>query len=150
MVPISLRVKPFSTAGLAYPDPGNIPLPDVHDALSIVDEVMDLPFQDGLEIRLHLAAGHLDINPERQAGPFFHVFDVRAYESDLAVFDFIHLRHLDTARCTGSFHRPSRGKDPPCGPVPLQRPGHRPAGCPPWPRVTFRPRISMDLEGMSS
>ena len=65
-MPISFRVKPFSTAALAHTHPRDITLSDMHDVLDIVDQMMDLTFQDRLKISLELTAGHLDIDTQME------------------------------------------------------------------------------------
>ncbi len=51
----------------AQADPGDVALADVHDALGVVDQVVDLALEDGLEVGLHLAPGHLDEDAQGQA-----------------------------------------------------------------------------------
>ena len=85
--------KPFLDRRFAHADPGDIPLPDVHDALSVVDQVMDLPLQDGFEIILQLAAGHLDVNSQGQAIALFDIGHIRTHYLDLAVLDGVHIDH---------------------------------------------------------
>ncbi len=63
----------FFHGGLADPDPGNIPLSDVHDALNIVDEMVDLAFQNGFKIGLEFPARYLDINAKREGAAFFDI-----------------------------------------------------------------------------
>jgi allantoin racemase len=41
------------------PEPDDVALPDVHDALGIVDQVVDLSLEDRLEVLLHLPSRHL-------------------------------------------------------------------------------------------
>ena len=73
------------------PDPGDVPLPDVHDALGVIDQVVDLPLQDGLEVFLHLPAGHLGEDGQGKLAGRGDVLDVRADDFDLPVFHFVHV-----------------------------------------------------------
>ena len=57
--------------------------------------MMDLPFQDGLKIFLDLPSGHLDHDPQRQTIPFFDIGHIRTDDLHLAVFDGVHISHLD-------------------------------------------------------
>ena len=52
--------------GGAHPDPGDVALSDVHDALGVVDQVVNLAFQDGFEVFLELAARHFHVDGQRQ------------------------------------------------------------------------------------
>ena len=61
-----LQAKALRVGGLAHPDPGDVALAVVLDALGAVQEVVELAFEDGLEVGLHLAAGHVDDDAERQ------------------------------------------------------------------------------------
>ena len=45
--------------GLADADADHVALAGVHDAFNAVEEVVDLPLHDRLEVRLHGFAGHL-------------------------------------------------------------------------------------------
>ncbi len=61
------------------------------DALGAVDQVVDLPLEDRLEVGLHLAARHLHPDGQRQAAAGLDVVDVRADDLDLAVVDLVHV-----------------------------------------------------------
>ncbi len=94
--------------GLADADPHDVPLADVHDALDVVDQMMELALQDRLEIRLHLAAGHLNQDGDGQVLALGDVTDVLAFENNLAVHDLVHIlgdEHLDAAGpAAAAFH----------------------------------------------
>jgi len=62
------REKP-SRRRPCLPNPGDVALTDVHDALDIVDEMVDLALDDRLEVGLELAAGNLDVDPSGVAPP---------------------------------------------------------------------------------
>ncbi len=96
-----LQRKALFDGGFADPDPGDIALADMHDALNVVDQVMDLTLDDRLEIRLKFATGDLDINAQRHGLALFKVGNLRADHLDLAVVDFIHLSHLDQLGALG-------------------------------------------------
>jgi hypothetical protein len=55
--------------GLADTHPGDVALADVHDALDIVDQMVNLALQDRLEVGLHFPAGHLDENAQGKVSP---------------------------------------------------------------------------------
>ncbi len=93
--------KALFHGGLADADPGDVALADVHDALDVVDQMVDLALQDGLEVGLHLAAGHLHENAHGEGVAFLQVVDVRAVHDDLAVLDLVHLGHLDQLGALG-------------------------------------------------
>ena len=79
--------------GLADAEPGDVPLPDVHDALGVVDQVVNLPLQDGLEVGLEVPAGHFHHHGQRQAhGDFVlgQVGEIRTDDFHLAVFHLVH------------------------------------------------------------
>ena len=44
------------------PDPCDVSLSDVHDALGIVDQMVDLSLQNGFKVDLHLASGYLYVD----------------------------------------------------------------------------------------
>ena len=76
---------------LADAHPHDVALADVHDALDIVDQVVELTLQNRLEVRLHLAAGDLHQNGDGQVLALLDIADVRAFEDDLAVLNLVHL-----------------------------------------------------------
>jgi hypothetical protein len=55
-----LQVEAFVGGGVRNADPGDIALADVLDAGGTVDKIVHLSFEHRLEVRLHLAASHLD------------------------------------------------------------------------------------------
>jgi len=59
-----LQGKALLDGRLAQPDPGDVALADVHDALHVVDQMVDLALDDRLEVGLELPAGDLDIDAE--------------------------------------------------------------------------------------
>ena len=91
-------LEAFVLGRLADADPVDVALAHVPDAFGAVDQVMDLAFQNRLEVRLHLAAGnfHPDADGQsRQVLGFrvnYDVVDLRADDGDLAVF---HLGDLE-------------------------------------------------------
>ena len=68
-----------------------VALAGVHDALHVVEPGVDLPLDDGLEVLLHLGAGHLDIGG--QGVLRVAAVDVRAIHHDLVVLDLVHIPH---------------------------------------------------------
>ena len=50
-----LKGEAFFHRALAEANPGDVPLTDMLNPLSTVCEVVDLPFQNGLKVLLHLA-----------------------------------------------------------------------------------------------
>ena len=66
------RSKPFSAAADREPNPGDVALADVLDAGGAVDEVMNLPLQDGFKVLLHFAAGDFDHNAQIHRAHVFH------------------------------------------------------------------------------
>ncbi len=93
--------KAFFNGRFADPDPGDIALADMHDALNVIDQMMDLTLDDRLKIRLKFTPGDLDINAQRHGLALFNLGNVRADNLDLAVIDFIHLGHLDQLGALG-------------------------------------------------
>ena len=55
-----LEVESLLNGILADANPCDVALADVLDALGAVDEVVNLPFENGLEVSLHLASSDLD------------------------------------------------------------------------------------------
>jgi len=45
----------------------------MHDALDIVDQVMELALEDGFEVRLHLTAGHFNEDRNWQVLALFDI-----------------------------------------------------------------------------
>ena len=90
--------KALFNGSLPNPDPHDITLADMHDALDIVHQMMELALQDRLKIRLHLPAGNLNQDTDRQILPLFNIGDIRSLHNNFAVFDLIHFlgnEHLD-------------------------------------------------------
>ena len=80
---------------LTHAQPRDVALPDMHDALGIVDQMVDLAFQDRFVVFLHLTSRHLDLDGQRQLGTGFHVRDIGADQFHFSVGDLIHLRGRD-------------------------------------------------------
>ncbi len=59
-------------------NPRDIPLTYMHDALGIVYQMVDLAFENGLEVALHLASGNLDEDAQWQPGAGLDVLEVRS------------------------------------------------------------------------
>ncbi len=62
------EIPEFESFGLGLltdPDPVDIPLSHMEDAVRAVDKVMDLTFQDRLKIGLHFPSGDFDPDSER-------------------------------------------------------------------------------------
>ena len=70
------KAEAFFHSAFSDTNPRDIPLADVHDALGIVDQVVDLTLENGLEVGLHLTAGNLDEDTQRHPGTGFNVFEV--------------------------------------------------------------------------
>ena len=96
-----LHGKAFVNGRFADTDPGNVALPDVHDSLNIVDQVMDLAFDDRFKIRLKFTPGNLDINAQRHGFALFDGGNIRSDNIDFAVLDFIHFGHFDQLGALG-------------------------------------------------
>ena len=78
-------------AGLGDAGPDDVALAHVPDAFGAVDQVVDLALEDGLEVGLHLSAGHLDPDGQGQGRAGLNAVDVRADDLDLAVVDLVHV-----------------------------------------------------------
>src|SRR5208337_4010078 len=92
--PDVLQAEALFHRGLADAVPGDVPLPDVHDALGVVHQVVNLPLQDGLEVGLKAAARYFHQHGQGQPGRDLvggQVGDVLADDFHLAVFHFIHV-----------------------------------------------------------
>ena len=70
--------------------PGDIALADVHDALGVVDQVVNLALQDRFVVLLHLASGHLHDDGQGQLGSGRNIGNLRPDDLDLAVLDLVH------------------------------------------------------------
>ena len=117
---------------LADPDPGDISLSDMLDALGAVDVVVDLPLEHRLEVLLHLSAGNLDHDAQGQRAALSHVVDLGSMHRDLGVLDLGHLPH---AQVLERLAAPTAELDlagSPCEPAHPRRPGRRPRGSAPW------------------
>ena len=80
---------------LADAHPVDVALAHVPDALGLVEVAVDLALDDRLEVLLHLAAGALDEDPERQlAALLVALLGVLADDDDLVVLDLVHLAHV--------------------------------------------------------
>ena len=51
---------------------------------------MDVPLQDGFELRLHFAAGHFDEDGERQLRALGHIGDLRPDHADQPILHLVH------------------------------------------------------------
>jgi len=89
-----LQGKALLDSRLADTNPGDIPLADMHDALDIVDQMVNLPLHDRLKVGLEFASGNLHEDTERQGVPFLHIFQILTDDRYLAVFYLIHLGHF--------------------------------------------------------
>ena len=56
--------------------------------------MMNLAFQDRLEIGLEFPSGNLDIDAQGNIFAFLYFIEIRPDHLDLAVFDIVHLGHL--------------------------------------------------------
>ena len=68
-----------------------VALAGVHHALHVVEPGVDLPLDDGLEVLLHLGAGHLDVGG--QGVLHLAAVDVGAHQGDLVVLHLVHVPH---------------------------------------------------------
>ena len=59
-----LQAEALVGRAVADADPGYVALAVVLDAFGAVGEVVELALDDGLEVLLHLASGHLDDDAE--------------------------------------------------------------------------------------
>jgi hypothetical protein len=87
--PVVLEPQSLLEALLGDAGPDDVALPHVPDPGGAVQEVVDLTLQDRLEVRLHLAAGHLHPDPERERGTLLHRIDVGPDDLDLPVVDLV-------------------------------------------------------------
>src|SRR5512139_902394 len=85
-----LQRKALLHRGFADSVPGNVALADVHNALSVIHQVVDLTLEDRLIVLLHLPTGNLDYNRQRQVGPRLHILHVGADHLYPAVFHLVH------------------------------------------------------------
>ena len=65
---VMAQAQALGEAALGDARPDDVALAHVPDAFGAVDQVVDLPFEDRLEIGLHLPARHLDPDGQRQRG----------------------------------------------------------------------------------
>jgi hypothetical protein len=66
----------------------------MHNALNVVNQMMNLTFDNRFEISLEFTACNLRINTQRQCVTFFEITDIRADDLNLTVLDSVHLGHL--------------------------------------------------------
>ena len=85
--------------GLADADPDELALPHVQHALGEVHEVVELALDDRLEVRLHLAPGHIDDDAERNAGALFELVELGPDDLDLAVLDLGRVARAHELEC---------------------------------------------------
>ena len=127
--------------------PGDIALADVHDALGVVDEVVNLALQDRLVVLLHLAAGHLHDDGQGQLRTGRHIGQLRADDLDLAVLDLVHALGGDPFHHVGAAAAGFQINIVAADPLALEgrpvRHRYRHLG-----HLTFRPRTSMALATM--
>src|SRR5512139_513388 len=77
---------------VAYPDPVYVSLAHMPESLSLIEVVMDLPFDNGFEVLLHLSACYVDHHTHRHHPTFFEpLLPVLADDYDLVVFDLLKL-----------------------------------------------------------
>ncbi len=93
-----LEVKALVVRAFADADPGDVTLADVLDAGGAVDEIVHLAFQDRLKVGLHLAPGNPDDDPHVHRALVRNLVKARANDLDLAVFDLIHLCHIEVLK----------------------------------------------------
>ena len=80
-----VELEALVLGGLADADPDEVALAHVQHALGEVHEVVELPLDDRLEVGLHLAAGDVDDDRERDARALFELVELGADDLDLAV-----------------------------------------------------------------
>ena len=85
-----LEPESLVKSGLAHPYPRNIPLTDVHHTLGIIDQMVDLPLQNRLEILLHLPSGHLSDHREGELRTFRDLVQIRTDHLDLPILHLVH------------------------------------------------------------
>jgi len=98
-----LQVKPFIGCAIRDTDPGNIPLPDVLDTRSAVDEVMDLALKHRFEIFLHLPPSHLHHNPHIHIALGRNFVKCRPDNFHLAVYHLFQRRHVQVFKTARIF-----------------------------------------------
>ena len=76
-------------------DPRDVSLADVLDARGAVHEIVDLPFEDRLEVLLHLAAGNIDDYSQIHVAFGFDFREVGSHDFYLAVGDLVQFRHAE-------------------------------------------------------
>ena len=84
-----LEFKALCFSFLADPDPVDIPLAHMEDAVSTIYKIMGLTLKDRLKIRLHFPSRHLDPESEGNLASFFNIINLRADDFYLPVFHFI-------------------------------------------------------------
>jgi hypothetical protein len=62
----------------------------MHNALSVVDQVMYLAFKDRFKIILHLTSSHFNANRHRQPGIGGDIIYLRTDDLYFTIFNFIH------------------------------------------------------------
>ena len=89
-----LQVETFVGGPIRDAYPGDVALSNVLDAGSAVDEVVDLPFQDRLEVLLHLPAGNLnnDAHVGRTLGR--DILERRSNDIHLTIHDLVQIGHV--------------------------------------------------------
>ncbi|MBA7646681.1 hypothetical protein ES703_54447 [subsurface metagenome] len=78
---------------LAEANPGDIPLANMLNPLGAICEVVDLSFQNGLKVLLHLAPRHLDHDRQRDFRPRFEAIDIRPHHGELTILYLIGVLH---------------------------------------------------------
>ena len=75
--------------------PVYIPLAHVPDSLGLIDECMDLPFENRFEISLHFSPRTFGYDSQRELSSCFDRINFRTDHFDLSVFDFFTRCHLE-------------------------------------------------------
>ena len=77
-------------SSLAHTDTDQVTLSGMHDTFQTVDEVMEFTLEHGLEIALHVLAGHLYYVADGLLAADFHLVEVRSDQLDLVIFYVSH------------------------------------------------------------
>ena len=92
-LPEVLQPQTRAESVLRYPHPAHVPLTHVEYAHRMVDQRVNLPLENRLEVLLHLPPGHLDVQPERHRAPQLHRIAVRTDQLDLPVLNAVQRPH---------------------------------------------------------
>jgi len=96
-----LHVEALVGGGLGDADPGDVALADVLDARRAVDEVVDLPLQNRLEVLLHLPSGDLHHDAHVHVALLFDVVEGGADDLDPAVDHLVEVDHTQVLEAAG-------------------------------------------------